>query len=83
MKQLAVIGTACAITLLPAVAEYLGVDAAEKVNFLSFYGAGRLLTASFAEGGAGTAYTAFLAITVAVTLLTIISAVRWCGEKRR
>ena len=82
-KQLAVIGTACAITLLPAVAEYVGVDAAEKFNFLSFYGAGKLLTASFADGGMKTALAASVAITVAVGILTVISAIRWCGEKRR
>ena len=82
-KPLAVIGTACAITLLPAVAEYVGVDAAEKFNFLSFYGAGKLLTASFEDGGTKIAITASLAIIVAVGALTVISAVRWCGEKRR
>ena len=82
-KPLAVIGTACAITLLPAVAEYVGVDAAEKFNFLSFYGAGKLLTASFADGGMKIAFVASIAIIIAVGILTAISALRWCGEKRR
>ncbi|MGM9641655.1 MAG: ABC transporter permease [Eubacteriales bacterium] len=82
-KQLAVISTACAITLLPAVAEYIGVDAAEKFNFLSFYGADRLISASFADGGIRSAVTALLAIAIAIGALTLISAIRWCGEKRR
>ncbi len=82
-KPLAVIGTACAVTLLPAVAEYIGVDAAEKFNFLSFYGAGKLLTASFNAGGISKAFAVSLAIIIATTLLTAVSAIRWCGEKRR
>jgi hypothetical protein len=82
-KPLAVIGTACAVTLLPAVAEYIGVDAAEKFNFLSFYGAGKLLTASLGAGGLSKALLASSSIILAVTILTIFSAIRWCGEKRR
>ncbi len=86
-KQLAVIGTACAVTLLPAVAEYIGVNAAEKFNFLSFYGAGRLLSVSLKAheffGGLGwtTAVTAIVLATVVI--LTLISALKWCGEKRK
>ena len=86
-KQLAVIGTACAITLLPAVAEYVGVDAAEKFNFLSFYGAGRLLKASLKAtdflGGLGWTAVATLLVLVTVMILTLISALKWCGEKRK
>ena len=86
-KQLAVIGTACAITLLPAVAEYIGVDAAEKFNFLSFYGAGRLLKASLKSadflGGLGWAAVATMLVLTTVMILTLISALKWCGEKRK
>lgn len=86
-KQLAVIGTACAITLLPAVAEYIGVNSAEKFNFLSFYGAGRLLSASFRNaeflGGVGTIAAVTLLVLTAVMTLTLISALKWCGEKRK
>lgn len=86
-KQLAVIGTACAITLLPAVAEYIGVDAAERFNFLSFYGAGRLLKASLKSadflGGLGWTAVATLLVIATVMILTLISALKWCGEKRK
>ena len=84
-KQLAIIGTAAAITLLPAVAEYIGVDAAEKLNFLSFYGAGRLINASFAKpellGGVGIAIFATSAVLLSVIILTTVSALKWCGKK--
>lgn len=84
-KQLAIIGTAAAITLLPAVAEYIGVDAAEKLNFLSLYGAGRLVNASFAKpeflGGIGIAIFAASAVLMSVIILTTVSALKWCGKK--
>lgn len=86
-KQLAVIGTACAITLLPAVAEYIGVNAAEKFNFLTFYGAGKLLSSSFRKpeflGGVGWTAVATVLVLAAVMILTLISALKWCGEKRK
>ncbi len=84
-KQLAIIGTAAAITLLPAVAEYIGVDAAEKLNFLSLYGAGRLINASFAKpellGGIGIAIFTTAAVLTSVIIITTVSAFKWCGIK--
>lgn len=84
-KQLAIIGTAAAITLLPAVAEYIGVKAAEKLNFLSLYGAGRLVNASFAKsellGGIGITLFATAAVLASVIILTTVSAFKWCGKK--
>lgn len=85
-KPLAIVGFSAAITLLPAVAEYIGVDAAEKLNFLSYYGAGRILSASFADGGflggMGWIAVASLALLIAIIILTTVSALRWCGATR-
>ena len=86
-KPLAIVGVSAAITLLPAVAEYIGVDAAEKLNFLSYYGAERVLSASLADaeffGGLGWTAVATMVLLIAISVLTTISAVRWCGENRR
>ena len=54
---------------------------------LSFYGAGRLLKASLKAtdflGGLGWTAVATMLVLVTVMILTLISALKWCGEKRK
>jgi hypothetical protein len=69
-KSIPVMSVTVAVTLLPALISYFGLTAADKVNFLNFFGGTQLFLISIAEDLLGTDFGVIIFFVAGCIIIT-------------